>query len=141
MKIKVQEWWLGEEFTSQKSYSQYFFRSNGGVIVHSMPKGRNHESFPLYQKLPEVCKEIKKQKPLTGVHGIKLLLKCVMLKKSKIFWNRRALIWYPIHLIHQIYFLVIIGSTIILYPRLCLSYLRKSIKRPLKSLLREWNFV
>jgi len=51
-----------------------FFRSSGGLLVHSMAKGMKMDRFYYRDNcLKRVVKVIKEQRPKTGTHGIKLL--------------------------------------------------------------------
>lgn len=51
-----------------------FFRSSGGLLVHSMAKGVKMDRFYYRDNcLKRLVKEIKKQRPNTGTRGIKLL--------------------------------------------------------------------
>ena len=57
-----------------KTLFSIFFRSNGALLVHSVDRGETIDRlYYINNCLQTVIKEIKKQRPLTGTHGIKLL--------------------------------------------------------------------
>ena len=83
--------------------------------MHSMAKGETMDhSYYIENCLKFVIKEIKKQRPLTGVHGIKLLhdnSRVHDAEEVENFLKQEGINLISIHLIHQIYLLMIIGST------------------------------
>jgi len=57
-----------------KTLFSIFFRSNGALMVHSMDSGEKMDRFYYINNcLKPVVKEIRKQRPITGTHAIKLL--------------------------------------------------------------------
>ena len=57
-----------------KTLFSIFFRSNGGVLVHSVDKGETIDRFYYINNcLKAVVKELKQERPIMGTYGIKLL--------------------------------------------------------------------
>ena len=57
-----------------KTLFSLFFRSNGALLVHSVGKGETMDRFYYINNcLKTVVKEIKKERPIMGTQGIKLL--------------------------------------------------------------------
>lgn len=65
---------VSRQQSEPKMLFSIFFKSNGPMLVHGVDQGDTVDRFYyIHNCLEPVIKEIKKQRPLTGTHGIKLL--------------------------------------------------------------------